>query len=225
MLDANRTVADIVTANPECARVLVELRIDFCLDGDRTLEAACAARGIPVDVVLTSLTRAIAARRGPPAVDARTLTTAELISYIVSRHHAYLFAALPFLDDLASRALHEDRSRGGSTDPRLESLCSGVHDLVRRMRAHLYDEEAVLFPALRGTADRRAIGTELAAMTEDHRVVAATLENLRRLAGACAEAFPTSSTLRRLVFELADVEADTMRHIHVETYVLMRRAA
>lgn len=220
-VDRGWRVADIVTAYPECARVLVEQRIDFCFRGDRTLEAACIERGIDVESVLPSLTRA-ATRGGQPALDPTALSTPELISFILSRHHAYLFSAFPFVETLVLSCLSDHRG----DDPTLRALHDQLGRFARKVRAHLYEEEAVLFPALRADPPVRSkIVSELVNMHEEHLEVGAELATLRRLTNDYTAHEGARSSYRRLMRAMAELELDTVRHIHVETYVLMRRVA
>src|SRR5690606_25176081 len=120
----------------------------------------------------------IAAGRPPAFVDPRALSTPELISYIVSHHHAYVFASLPFVDALADRVVAEC----GLDDADVFALRDEIRVLSGRLRTHLYEEEAVLFPALRAQPiDRAALARELARMDEEHALVRAQIAKVRAL--------------------------------------------
>src|SRR3954453_12644396 len=69
MLTTEKTVRELAIENPAATRVFERLQIDYCCGGNRTLEDACRAAGVPLDRVLASLDAAAA---GPaPAVARR----------------------------------------------------------------------------------------------------------------------------------------------------------
>lgn len=219
-VDRTWRVADIVIAHPECAGVFVEHHIDFCFHGERSLDAACTEHGVEAAVILALLRRAVAKGSGSAVPDAGALSTPELISYIVSRHHAYLHAALPFID----RLLLQVTAAHGPHDERLLALRDAFRRLSQPLQTHLYEEEAVLFPALRAQPnDWCVIAEERAAMQQEHLLVGARLAAVRALADDYAVPDGVCPSYRSLMRELAVLEANTLRHIHVETHVLMAR--
>jgi regulator of cell morphogenesis and NO signaling len=216
------SVAGIVIDHPECARVFCDHRIDFCRRRDRSVEAACAERGLDVEVLLALLEKSIARRSGVAVPDPRAMSTAELISYIVSRHHAYLHAAFPFLDVLVGDVAREH----GERNPKLLAVQRTFQELAKILQPHLYEEEGVLFPALRAELrDPRLIAAELASMEHEHDNVAVQLVCMRTLADDFTAPEWAGSSYRTLMRELAALEMNTLRHIHLETHVLMARFA
>jgi regulator of cell morphogenesis and NO signaling len=157
---------------------------------------------------------------GERSLDAGALSTPELISYIVTRHHAYLYAAFPFIERLLVKVM----TAHGPHEPRLLALREAFRRLSTALQSHLYEEEAVLFPALRAQPnDWCVIAEERAAMKQEHLVVGARLAAVRALAGDYAVPDGVCASYRPLMRELAVLEANTMRHIHLETHVLMSR--
>jgi regulator of cell morphogenesis and NO signaling len=221
-LDRRSSVAGIVLEHSECAQVFCDHRIDFCCRGERSLEAACAERGLDVEVVLAVLERAIAGRKVSAVPDPRAMSTPELISYIVSRHHAYLYAALPFLEPLAAKVARVH----GEHNPKLLALRDTFRELSAALEPHLHEEEGVLFPALRAEPhDERLIAAELSSMHGEHLHVGVMLACVRTLADDFVPPEWACGSYRTLVRELAVLEMDTLRHVHLETHVLMARFA
>jgi iron-sulfur cluster repair protein YtfE (RIC family) len=84
----------------------------------------------------------------------------------------------------------------------------------------------VLFPALRSQPpDLRRISQELVTMHGEHLELGAQLRQLRASSDAHIVEDGMRSGHRQLKRAIAELELDTMRHIHIETYVLMRRFA
>jgi regulator of cell morphogenesis and NO signaling len=219
MIDPNQQVAQIVIEHPETATIFQRLTIDFCCHGHKRLDEACAEVGYNAIAVLRELDAAISAR-ARKADDPRGLSTPALLQYIVTKHHDYLRTALPTVVSLASKvaAVH------GMRDARLYDLASAVRELSDAMLPHIDEEEAVLFPAMRAEPpDRMAITGMLEAIESEHQEVGVLLATIREAANDYVEPEWACRTYRTLFSELVRLEADTLRHVHLENHVLAPR--
>lgn len=222
MINRRDTVARIVLEHSECAPVFQKHRIDYCCKGSMTLEEACAARELDTTIVLAELDSAIAARRGSPDQDPRELNTPALVGHIMAHHHEYLRKALPFIQVLSKKVARVH----GDHNPKLRDVDGTVEALVEALMPHLEQEEEVLFPALmtRG-GDKLVIQKELATMHEDHLEVGGMLDRLRTAADEFVTPDWACNSYRTLFAELEALEADILRHVHLENHVLMPRFA
>jgi regulator of cell morphogenesis and NO signaling len=218
--DRMTTVAQIVLDHPECANVLSEHRIDFCCRGNQGLAVACKERSVDVDALLARLDAAIAGRTGAPAEDPRTMPTPALVAHIVSRHHAYLYDALPFLLRLAAKVARVH----GEHNPKLPALHDAVALLATTLEAHAREEERSLFPAMLAPNEEAVVvGLELDGVLEEHLRVAEMLRDVHDLADGFVAPEWACGSYRTLLAELAALELDTLRHVHLENHVLMPR--
>ncbi len=218
MLDARSPVATIVLDHSECAVVFARHRVDYCCHGQRPLVEVCREQGLDVLGILDELQAAIA-RRGPaPELDPRTLTTADLIASVIAQHHAYLHRTLPTLRVLA----HKVARRHSERVPALVRVATIFEALADTLIDHLASEEEVLFPAVveQRPADVRAL---LLGMREEHEDVGRMLVALRMAAADYVVPDWACTSYRTLMSELAALEADTLRHVHVENHVLLPR--
>ncbi len=220
MLDRQQSVSNLVLDHSECAEVFQRHRIDFCCRGHLSIEAAAEAKNIDVEALVGDLSKAIASRHDLPESDPRELSTPELITHIVAKHHDYLRRALPFARALASKVSRVH----GPHNPRLYTLQTAVEDLAATLLPHLDDEEQDLFPELvSNTHGSEVIARHLASMLDDHLEVARVLERIRKATddfrlpgGAC-------NSYRTLFSELEQIEGDVFKHIHLENHVLSPR--
>jgi regulator of cell morphogenesis and NO signaling len=97
---SQRTLGDLVIANPSRARILERHGLDHCCGGRRTLKEACAAAGLDEQVVQADL----GASEVDPA-DWVELDPPALARHIADTHHRYLHEELPLLDALAEKVL------------------------------------------------------------------------------------------------------------------------
>jgi regulator of cell morphogenesis and NO signaling len=219
MLDNTKPLAQIVLDHPETAAVFQRLALDFCCHGHLRLDEACASAGYNEIAILRELEAAIEAR-AKAAADPRSLTTPEIIRHIITEHHGYLRGALPTVVSLAVKvaAVH------GLRNPQLYDLSMAVRGLSEALLPHIDEEEALLFPAMQAVApDRAAIAGMLASMETEHEAVGALLAEVRRAASDYLEPEWACRTYRTLFAELVRLEADTLRHVHLENHVLAPR--
>ncbi len=216
-IDRDATIAEIVLLHSECAQVFCQHRIDFCCRGNRSLTSVCAQQELDIEVVVADLERAIAAR-GEGEPDPRSLSDAELVLHIVSRHHAYAYEALRFLEPLAAKVARVH----GAHHPKLADVRDTFRELAEMLEPHLREEEVLLFPALLGSVDVD-VASELASMQEDHLAVGTVLARLRSEADDFVPPDDACGSYRTLFRELAALEMDTLRHIHLENHVLAPR--
>lgn len=220
MLDPAVPVASLVLDHSECAPVLARHRIDYCCKGQRPLTDACRDLGLDLGGVVAELETAIArrARIATPSEDPRALSTRALIVKVIAPHHQYLHRTMPFLQTLAAKVarVHGDREAS------LRDVAGIVETLVETLRAHLAEEETVLFPALIEGRTSEVEGM-LRAMRQEHEHVGEMLWQLRAAAAEYVAPDWACNSYRTLMKELAVLESDTLEHVHVENHVLLPR--
>ena len=152
--------------------------------------------------------------------DPRSLSTPELVAHIVSRHHAFLRSALPFLVPLAAKVARVH----GDHDPRLRELQAEFVELRESLDIHLDQEEEVLFrEVVADIPDPDLLRRELSGMCEEHRVLDATLGRIRALCDGYTPPAWACSSYRTLLAELQRLEDDVLLHIGLENDVLLPR--
>lgn len=221
MIDPQRTVADAVLDHSECASVFQRHGIDFCCGGRRSIAKACEGAGISTEALVDELTRAISSRR-EDVDDVRRLTTPELVTRIVERHHTYLREALPFVKQIADKVARVH----GARDPRLREIAEIARTLSDYLIPHLELEERELFPLLlRTSPDRARMHRELSEMRQEHVIVGRLLDHLRRTSNGFDLPPWACNSYRTLFSELIALERDILVHVHLENNVLAPRFA
>jgi regulator of cell morphogenesis and NO signaling len=221
-LDRSATVAQIVTEHATAARVFQKHGIDYCCRGNVTVPAACQDRQLDPEALFAELDAAIPVDGTASEGDLRTLSTAALIARIIDRHHGYLRRALPYIEPIAAKvaSVHGDR------DLRLQEIHTVFRELAASLEPHLDEEEAVLFPALMSSGrDDGVVQREVERMHQDHLAVGDMLARLRALSDGFTTPEWGCTTYRVLMAELEALEADTLRHVHMENHVLVPRFA
>jgi regulator of cell morphogenesis and NO signaling len=221
-LDRSSTVAQIVTEHAAAARVFQKHGIDYCCRGNVTVPAACRERRLDPEAVFAELEAVLPSGVEGSGQDVRGLSTAALIARIIDRHHAYLRRALPYIEPVAAKVA----SVHGGKDTRLVEIRDGFRELAASLLPHLEEEETVLFPALMlPRPDESVVRREVERMHEDHLAVGDMLALLRTLSDGYVTPDWGCGTYRVLMTELEALEADILRHVHLENHVLVPRFA
>ena len=225
-----QTVGQMVVERPQRSRVFDRLHIDYCCGGKRTLEEACAKRGLDLKAVIAELEAFDAeAEAQGDAVRPANLTMTELADDIERTHHAYLREELPRLGSLVKKvsAVH------GQAHPWLTGLTSVYAELVAELEPHMLKEEQILFPLIR-ELDQAAtapsfhcgsVGNPIRMMEMEHQNAGAALDRIREMTtdyeipeGAC-------NSFRAMLSGLEHLEADLHLHIHKENEILFPKAS
>lgn len=219
-LDAQTSLADIVTARPELAPVLGRLGLDFCCGGARTIAEAAAGASMPVDELLDALT-AVDVAVSP---DWASLDPVALIDHIETTHHRFLRERLPYLSGAAAKVVEVH----GANHPELASVAATFEELRSDLEPHLAKEELVLFPMVRDLYASEGpvelgVGTvqnPITVMSAEHDRAGELLARLRELTDDYEPPADACATYRAFYAGLAELEADTHLHVHKENNLL-----
>ena len=226
-------VAELATRHPRTIRVFQRHGVDFCCGGKRPLAEACSEHGLDFGALREELEGAVSVPE-PDDRDWSEAPLSELVDHIVARFHAGLREDLPRLAAMADkvRAVHGDKH-----PETLPALADTFHALRSELESHMMKEEQILFPyvkELEAVRTGRGVGGAgacfgtvrgpISVMEAEHDQAAAALEELRRLTGGFEPPEDACTTFRGLYDGLAELEADTHRHIHLENNVLFPRA-
>jgi regulator of cell morphogenesis and NO signaling len=229
-LEIQTTVGQMVVERPQRSRVFDRLHIDYCCGGKRTLEEACAKRGLDLKAVLAELEAFDAeAETQPDAVRPADLTMTELADDIERTHHAYLREELPRLVGLVKKvsAVH------GQAHPWLTGLTSVYAELVAELEPHMLKEEQILFPMIR-ELDQAAtapsfhcgsVGNPIRMMEMEHQNAGAALDRIREMTNNYETPEDACNSFRAMLSGLEHLEADLHRHIHKENEILFPKAS
>jgi len=212
-------VGRIVARAPWAAGVFVRHQIDFCCGGGRTLESACAERGLlPGQVIEEIENERAGGIRHAPSWESRPL--GELIDHIVTEYHAGLVRDLPLITGWCAQVFD---AHGPRDFERYLELRTVLTDLSVELSNHMLKEETVLFPWIR-QGNGRTAGDPIRVMNEEHRAAAEALARIRELTDDFALPDYACPTMEALWAALRKLDADLRAHIHLENNVLFPRA-
>lgn len=226
MIDAQRTVGELVTERPGRARVFERLGIDYCCGGKRPLSEACAKKELDAATVVAMLEATEEASAGDAGTDWTQASLAALCDHIVGSHHAYLREELPRLAFLTDKVA----TAHGNRHAELLDVRDTFAELSAELGIHMLKEEYDLFPACRRLEhgepiSAAALGPPIAVMEDEHAFVGAALERLHELTQGYEPPADACNSYRAMLDGLSTLERDLHEHIHEENNILFPRAA
>jgi len=209
-------LSQLATMFAGASRVFNRHRLDFCCGGAKSLQDACEAAGIDVSRVMSEL-RSEMPTEPHERWDHRPLH--ELIDHLLANFHEAHRAEVPRLIEMAKKveAVHGER------DDCPRGLHSHLVKIGAEMESHMQKEEQILFPLIRDGRGAMA-QAPVQVMEMEHEEHAANLRRTRELTADLTPPADACGTWRALYLGLLEFEAELMRHVHLENYVLFPRA-
>ncbi len=213
-----RTVGDIAARLPGATAVFRKYKIDFCCNGDLTLDSAAQRRGVDPDALKHAL-EALGSGAGGTAASAE-MSSDELIDHIQTCYHEAHRRALPELIALSRKveAVHREHPK----------VPAGLSDALRQMQSeleqHMAREEAILFPAMRQWT-RGKFDIPTAELRHEHDDQGTLLRLLESLTDDFTPPEGACRSWQALYVGTARLAEDLMEHIHLENNILFPRFA
>ncbi|MEW4923891.1 iron-sulfur cluster repair di-iron protein [Algibacter sp. 2305UL17-15] len=229
--DSEKQIGQFVAEDYRTAAVFSKYKIDFCCNGNRSVEEACEKKGIDSNVLLDELQNVLN-QKGGESIDYKAWPLDLLIDYIEKKHHRYVEEKIPvlrqFLDKLCR--VHGERH------PELLKINELFTASAGELAAHMKKEELILFPFVKkmvnavlgeGAVQSPQFGTvenPIAMMMQEHdnegerfRQIAELTDNYNPPADAC-------NTYKVTFAMLEEFEKDLHLHIHLENNILFPKA-
>jgi regulator of cell morphogenesis and NO signaling len=221
---SHETIGALAVSMPESISVFARYGLDFCCGGGRTLEHACAAKGLDAEAIRAEIREATAGRGAATGEAWSTMGMSDLADHIERVHHARARDLIQRIDALLPRVT----AAHGERHPELRAVAETFGRFREELSDHMIREERVLFPWLRRLdapgsvhiGPPWSVARPISCMVHDHDDAAAALASMRAAlleyaipAGACG-------SYAALITALKELDEDTRTHIHKENNAL-----
>lgn len=230
-IQENQIIGELVAQDYRTASVFKKYGIDFCCQGNRTVNEACSAKKIDEQAVVSDL-NAVAQSQTESATDYKSWPLDLLADYIEKKHHRYVEEKTqeikPYLAKICS--VHGDRH------PELLEISEHFNVTAGELAAHMKKEEFILFPFVRKMAKAKQEKSELSApqfgtvqnpihmMMEEHANEGERFRKIEDLSNNYTPPQDACNTYRVTYALLKEFEQDLHLHIHLENNILFPKA-
>lgn len=229
--DSEKQIGQFVAEDYRTAAVFSKYKIDFCCNGNRSIQEACEKKGIDSNVLLDELQTVLRKKDGE-SIDYKSWPLDLLVDYIEKKHHRYVEEKIPILRQFLDKLCRVH----GERHPELLKINELFTASAGELAAHLKKEELILFPFVKkmvnaqlekGGVQSPQFGTvenPIEMMMQEHdnegerfRQIAALTDNYNPPADAC-------NTYKVTFAMLEEFEQDLHLHIHLENNILFPKA-
>ncbi len=224
-------VGELVAQDYRAAAVFSKYGIDFCCNGNRSIDEACQQGNIDASKVVYDLNEATATQ-STGSIDYSSWPLDLLADYVEKKHHRYVEAKtgeiIPYLSKIAR--VHGDRH------PELKEVEELFNQSAGDLAQHMKKEELILFPFIRKMVKAKdsnqplqasSFGTvenPIDAMKHDHNAEGERFRRIAELTNNYEVPEDGCTTYRVTLSMLKEFEADLHLHIHLENNILFPKA-
>lgn len=227
----NQNIGELVAKDYRLASMFKKYGIDFCCQGNRTIDDACIAKKIDVNIVLNDL-NSIATANSSANINYQSWPLDLLADYIEKTHHRYVEDKSPEIISYLDRICEVH----GQSHPELFQIRELFQKTVGNLTQHMKKEELIVFPFIRKmeTVKRSgellqkpkfgSIKTPIDEMEEEHFAEGERLRDIERLSNNYTPPEDACNTYRVTYALLKEFENDLHLHIHLENNILFPKA-
>ncbi|MBK7431586.1 MAG: iron-sulfur cluster repair di-iron protein [Bacteroidia bacterium] len=224
-------IGELVAKDYRTASVFKTFGIDFCCNGNRTIDEACNTKHLKADVVINDLEKAVE-KQEVLGTEYKSWPLDLLADYIEKKHHRYVqsktIEIIPFLDKVCK--VH------GVRHPELLEIRDQFNASAGELAMHMKKEELILFPYVRKMVDAKSRGAKqenphfgtvqnpIAMMMSEHTIEGDRFKRISELSNNYTPPEDACNTYKVTYALLKEFEADLHLHIHLENNILFPKA-
>lgn len=228
------TIGAIVAEDYRTAGVFEQAGIDFCCNGNRSIEIACREQNIGAEELVSRLQQTVDAspRKEDAVSDYKSWPLDLLADFIEKKHHRYVTEQIPVIQSLLEKIV---RVHGGR-HPELAEIKAHFDACAKELTAHMKKEELMLFPFIRKMVQAKQAETkDLAApfgtvqnpirmMMHEHDTEGERFRKIKELSNQYTAPSDGCNTYRAAYATLQAFEDDLHLHIHLENNILFPKS-
>lgn len=231
-IQGNQIIGELVAQDYRTASVFKKYGIDFCCQGNKTIQDACDKKNIDINAVVTDLTSVNEANGNNNSTDYQSWPLDLMTDYIEKKHHRYVtdktVEIMPYLEKIDR--VHGDRH------PELHEILEEFRVSTSLLAAHMKKEELILFPFIRKMVKTQQAGTQMEAahfgnvenpinmMKHEHDIEGERFRKIATLSNNYTPPADACNTYRVTFALLKEFEDDLHLHIHLENNILFPKA-
>ena len=230
-LTQDKIIGDLVAEDYRAASVFGNYGIDFCCQGNRTINDACEKKGIDSSKVVRDLNEVLSAQ-STGNIDYKSWPLDLLADYVEKKHHRYVENKVPIIKQYLDKICKVH----GKHHPELFKINELFIESSNELTKHMKKEELILFPFIRKMVASKENGTDLPAphfgsvenpvemMMHEHTAEGERFREIEELSSKYTPPSEACNTYRVSFAMLKEFEQDLHLHIHIENNILFPKS-
>lgn len=227
-LSKDITLSDAVKQNFRYAEVFEKFGLDYCCNGKRTIEVACASDNIEPESVLYELEKSTDTLSDDFFLHIDKWEINHIIELIENHFHKDVHRKTEVIKFLLDRVC----TVHGANHPELLEMQSKFEELSKDMVSHMSKEEEIVFPYIMKMNEGHELETPpfgsienpLSVLMNEHDSAGRMMEDIKRLSNNYTPPQDACLKYTTLFLELDDYEKQLHRHVHLENNILFDKA-
>lgn len=227
-----KPIGQIVAEDYRTAQIFKNHKIDFCCQGNRSIQEAAVKSKIQAQVLINEI-NAIRQEVKEGALDYKTWPLDLLADYIEKTHHKYVEEKIKILKPYLSKLCKVH----GERHPELFEITEHFNKSAGELAAHMKKEEIILFPAIRKMVQAKQNGSKMEKphfgtvqnpiqmMMIEHENEGERFRLIDELSNNYTPPQDACNTYRVTFALLQEFENDLHQHIHLENNILFPKSA
>ena len=224
-------IGELVAENYRAASIFKKYGIDFCCQGNRTIDDACQKKNIDSKPLINDLNLVIN-QKNEETTDYKSWPLDLLADYIEKKHHRYvedkIIEIKPYLDKICR--VHGERH------PELLEINEHFLNSTGELTKHMNKEELILFPYVRKIVNAKhensqidrpnfdTVQNPIELMMNEHEVEGERFRLISELSKNYNAPEDACNTYKVAFALLKEFEEDLHLHIHLENNILFPNA-
>ena len=230
-IQEDQIIGELVANDYRTASVFKKYNIDFCCQGNRTINDACEAKEIDTQAVVNDINGLLNSKTDS-SIDYQSWPLDLLADYIEKKHHRYVEQRTTEIKPYLEKICHVH----GGRHPELLEISEHFNATAAELAMHMKKEELMIFPFIRKMVKAKEAGTKLAmpkfesiqfpiqAMMDDHTNEGERFRLIDELSNNYTPPEDACNTYRVTFALLKEFEQDLHLHIHLENNILFPKA-
>jgi regulator of cell morphogenesis and NO signaling len=226
-----KNIGQLVAEDYRLAEVFQNHGIDFCCNGNRTIQEACIENNTEEQIIIDEI-NAIIAQTGNEILDYDSWPIDLLTKYIEHKHHGYVEKQVPILKGYLKKII----AAHGNRHQELHDILELFEATASELTLHMKREELMLFPQVRKMYASNNDGlpiveppfgsfkNPIGAMMKDHTDEGERFRKIRTLSNNYTPPADGCNTYKVTFKLLEEFEKDLHLHIHLENNILFPKA-
>jgi len=229
--NTQKQIGEYVADDFRTAAVFSKYKIDFCCNGNRTIDEACEKKGIDSNTLVDELETVLNSKTDQ-SIDYKSWPLDLLAEYIEKKHHRYVEEKIPVLRQFLDKLCRVH----GANHPELFKVNELFTASAGELTAHMKKEELILFPfvkrMVKAKIDNQAIQSPqfrtvenpIAMMMHEHNNEGERFREIAKLTNDYNPPVDACNTYKVTYAMLDEFEKDLHLHIHLENNILFPEA-
>lgn len=224
-------IGELVALDYRTAPVFKKFGIDFCCNGNRSIEDACSKKNIDPTSVVKSLQEATTTSTGTNT-DYNSWPLDLLADYIEKKHHRYVETKIMEIQPFLAKIVRVH----GEKHPELAEIEKLFNESAGELTKHMKKEELILFPFIRKMVAAKqkeesiptphfgSVENPIDMMNHEHTIEGERFRQIAELSNNYTPPADGCNTYRVTFAMIQEFEDDLHLHIHLENNILFPKA-